>query len=199
MGETTLGSRTRDLPPLGGVAGFLRELRYSEVGRQAVGLLLMPLLAMLGDAEPRSFLPGLLLALAGLLVRLYASGYIRKNEALATTGPYSVVRHPLYLGNLLLLAGFTVMADRWWALPLAAGFWFFYYPPAIEYEDRKLRRIFGAACEQWQRRTPAVLPCRLRPAAGDGHWCLRTSMKRNVEALVLGWSTVWLLWLSTSL
>ncbi|MBW7931337.1 MAG: isoprenylcysteine carboxylmethyltransferase family protein [Gammaproteobacteria bacterium] len=189
-----MGSRTRDLPPRTGIAHIIRELRYSEAGRQYIGLLLMPVFALLGDPESRSFLPGLLLACSGLLVRLYASGYIVKNQELATTGPYSVVRHPLYLGNLLLLAGFGVMSDRWWALPVAVLFWLFYYPPAIEYEDRKLRRIFGPACAEWQRRTPAVLPSCLLPKR-DGQWSLRTSMRRNAEPLVIAYSVAWLTWL----
>ena len=51
-----------------------------------------------------------------------------------------------------------ICSSRWWAIPLALFFFWFYYPTAIEYEDRKLRRIFGAAWETWSARTPALMP-----------------------------------------
>jgi len=189
-----MGTRTRDLPPLRGLAHFIRELRYQEVARQGLGLLLMPLYAVLAAPAPATFSAGAALAAVGALVRLYASGYIAKNQELATVGPYSLVRHPLYTGNLLLLAGFTVASGQWWAALVSAWFWWFYYPAAIEYEDRKLRRIFGEPCAQWQKATPAVLPAGLFPQAG-GSWSLRTSLTRNLEPVVLAYSAFWLAWI----
>jgi protein-S-isoprenylcysteine O-methyltransferase Ste14 len=120
----------------------------------------------------------LAVGILGAFVRLYASGFIVKNQELATDGAYRFVRHPLYTGNILLVVGFALAGARWWGTPLALLFFWFYYPTAIEYEDRKLHRIFGAAWEQWSARTPALLP-RLRsvPAAGSGdrRWSLVVS------------------------
>ena len=48
--------------------------------------------------------------LAGGAVRVWAAGYLFKTHELAMWGPYAYVRHPLYLGRLLLLCGFTLMA-----------------------------------------------------------------------------------------
>jgi protein-S-isoprenylcysteine O-methyltransferase Ste14 len=169
-------------------------MRYSEVARQGLGLLLMPLYALLARPSPALFAAGSLVALVGAVVRLYASGFIVKNQQLATEGPYSLVRHPLYTGNLLLLAGFTAASGLWWAVLLSAWFWWFYYPPAIEYEDRKLRRIFGSGCADWQRVTPAVVPRGWR-VRGGGSWSLRTSLSRNVEPLVLAYTFFWLGWI----
>ncbi len=189
-----MATRTRDLPPLTGVAHHVRELRYQEAARQIIGLLLMPLYALFSEPLPGLFVAGTVLAAAGLLVRLYASGFIMKNQELATTGPYSLVRHPLYTGNLLTLVGFTVASGQWWAVLVSASFWWFYYPTAIEYEDRKLRRIFGERCEDWQRATPAVLPAGFMPKRG-GSWSLRISLARNAEPLVLAYSVFWLGWI----
>ena len=50
----------------------------------------------------------------GLLIRALASGHVRKNEALATSGPYAYTRNPLYLGSLLIGVGFAVAARSWW-------------------------------------------------------------------------------------
>lgn len=188
-----MGQRTRELPPLTGVPHVIRELRYSEVARQGLGLLLMPVYSILASPKPALFVAGAVLATIGAIVRLYASGFIVKNRELATDGPYSLVRHPLYTGNLLLLLGFTVASGQWWAALVSAWFWWFYYPTAIEYEDRKLRRIFGDRCAEWQKATPAVLPRGFIPKRG-GTWSLSTSLSRNVEPLVLAYSIFWLVW-----
>lgn len=189
-----MGHRTKDLPPLIGIPALVRELRYHEASRQVFGLLLMPLYALLAQPVPVLFVIGVAAAVLGILVRFYASGFIVKNEQLATDGPYSLVRHPLYTGNLLMLVGFTAASGLWWAPLLSAWFWWFYYPAAIEYEDRKLRRIFGERCERWQRSMPAVLPRGLLPSRG-GTWSLRTSLSRNAEPLVVIYSFFWLGWI----
>jgi protein-S-isoprenylcysteine O-methyltransferase Ste14 len=189
-----MGHRTTELPPLSGLPQLVRELRYQEAARQTLGLLLIPLYALLAEPVAALFVPGALVATAGALVRLYASGYIVKNRELATDGPYSLVRHPLYTGNLLLLIGFTLASGVWWTVPVSVWFWWFYYPPAVEYEDRKLRRIFGERCAQWQRATPAVVPRRLVPTRSAA-WSLRTSLRRNVEPLVLTYTFFWLGWI----
>ncbi len=53
---------------------------------------------------------GAILIIPGLLIRALASGHVRKNEALATSGPYAYTRNPLYLGSLLMGIGFAVAA-----------------------------------------------------------------------------------------
>jgi protein-S-isoprenylcysteine O-methyltransferase Ste14 len=189
-----MGRRTQELPPLPGVLALVRELRYNEVARQGLGLALMPLFALLARPIAGLFILGVAVSVLGAVIRLYASGYIVKNKQLATDGPYSLVRHPLYTGNMLLLIGFTIASGLWWAVPVAAFFWWFYYPPAIEYEDRKLRRIFGEDCARWQQVTPAVVPGSLVPARG-GSWSLATSLSRNAEPLVLAYTFFWLGWI----
>jgi Phospholipid methyltransferase len=192
-----MSHRTQDLPPLTGVAHGIRELRYHEASRQLLAIVLIVVFA----ATARPILPlaaaGLALAVAGALFRLYASGFIMKNEELATDGPYRFVRHPLYTGNILLVVGFAIAGSRWWGVPLAIAFFWFYYPPAIEYEDRKLRRIFGAAWEQWARETPALVP-RFGSRAGDAarSWSLATSMQRNGELVLVGFSLLCIVWIA---
>jgi len=146
---------------------------------------------------------GLAIAFVGALVRLYASGFIVKNEELATDGAYRFVRHPLYTGNILLVVGFALAGSRWWGIPLALFFFWFYYPTAIEYEDRKLQRIFGATWEEWSARTPALLPRMASPRPpqpGDRRWSVAVSNQRNGEILLvlfcfgcIGW-VAWQTW-----
>ena len=168
-----MANRTADLPPLPGLPGVIRELRHQEAMRQGLGLALMPVFAWLSSPTPVLFMAGALIVVLGCLVRVYASGYIVKNRQLATDGPYSLVRHPLYTGNLLVLVGFTLACGQWWAPLVAIAFWWFYYPTAISYEDRKLHRIFGEPWEQWSATVPAVIPRRFWPI-GPASWSLMT-------------------------
>lgn len=190
--------RTSELPPLTGLPHLVRELRYQEAARQGIGLALMPLFAWMSRPMPALFAVGAALVFLGVLVRIYASGFIVKNKQLATGGPYSLVRHPLYTGNLLILLGFTLASGRWWAPLVALGFWLFYYPTAIEYEDRKLRRIFGAPWEAWSATVPAVIPRRLLPR-GDARWSFATSLRQNAEPLVLLFTLACFGWIATRL
>jgi protein-S-isoprenylcysteine O-methyltransferase Ste14 len=173
-----MSHRTADLPPLRGIAHVIRELRYHEAARQALAVVLVLLYTLTAAPIPALVAVGLAVALVGTFVRLYASGFIVKNQELATDGAYRFVRHPLYTGNILLVVGFAIAGSRWWGIPLALFFFWFYYPTAIEYEDRKLQRIFGAAWEQWSARTPALVP-RLGGApaanASDRRWALAVS------------------------
>jgi protein-S-isoprenylcysteine O-methyltransferase Ste14 len=197
-----MSHRTADLPPLTGLRRIVRELRYHEASRQSLALVLVLIYAVTADPQPLLVLVGVPIALAGVLVRLYASGFIVKNQELATDGPYRFVRHPLYSGNLLLVAGAALAGSRGWGLPLAAVFFWFYYPPAIEYEDRKLHRIFGAAWEQWAAETPALLP-RLgaRRAQGASRWSFGISLRRNGELVFVVFCAAcmaWITWLAVA-
>ena len=80
----------------------------------------------------------------GIIVRLYASGFIVKNKELATSGPYALVSDiPCIPATCLILFGFSLATGLWWVWLISIGFVWFYYPTAIEYEDRKLHGIFG--------------------------------------------------------
>jgi protein-S-isoprenylcysteine O-methyltransferase Ste14 len=191
-----MSRRTRDLPPLTGLPGLVRELRYNEFARQALGLILMMVFALLSSPTLAGFLIGGALALVGMCTRVYASGFIVKNKQLATDGPYSLVRHPLYTGNMLLLMGFTFASGQWWALLVAGAFWWFYYPPAIEYEDRKLDSLFGEQWRAWSADVPAVLPRRVGIKPG-GEWSFNKSLRHNLEPVIVIYTLFWLGFIGT--
>lgn len=193
-----MSHRTADLPPLTGLAHVIRELRYHEAARQALAVVLILVFTVTAAPVPTLVAIGLAIAVGGALVRLYASGFIVKNQELATHGAYRFVRHPLYTGNILLVVGFALAGSRWWGVPLALFFFWFYYPTAIEYEDRKLHRIFGAAWEQWSARTPALVP---RPgaagpaAAADRQWSLSVSNSHG-ELVLVAFSFICAAWIA---
>ena len=100
---------------------------------------------------------GAVLIVPGLLIRALASGQVRKNEALATSGPYAYTRNPLYLGSLLIGIGFAVGARSWWVGALLVVMFFAIYVPVIRGEEKFLKEKFPEF-EEYARRVPRMLP-----------------------------------------
>ncbi len=175
-----------------GLRRLLYDLRHRRRRyRQLVGVLFVLWMTIVGRPIEGLLVLGTVLATLGMLVRLWASGYVMKNEVLATVGPYARVRHPLYVGNLLICAGFCAASGLWWSIPAALAMWLFFYPQTIRYEDQKLRRLFPGDWDRWAAETRALLP-RLTPYVGNGErvpWSLSRSLLRNgepVHILLLG-------------
>jgi protein-S-isoprenylcysteine O-methyltransferase Ste14 len=96
-------------------------------------------------------------AMLGVFVRAMASGHVKKNEQLATTGPYAYCRNPLYLGSIIIAIGFAIAArDVWVALGIVVLFTAIYVP-VIHSEEAFLRSHF-AAYDAYARRVPRLLP-----------------------------------------
>ena len=108
-------------------------------------------------------LASLLLVLPGLALRAYASGYVKKNEELATTGPYGYTRNPLYLGSMLIAFGFAGASGNVWLIGLLVVLFFGIYLPTIRAEEQFLRGRFAEFAE-YARLVPRLLP-RMTPAA----------------------------------
>ena len=108
-----------------------------------------------------SMLIGTAFIIPGLLVRALASGHVRKNEELTTSGPYAYTRNPLYLGSLILAVGFLVAARNWWIAAAALAVFLFVYLPVIAAEENYLRERFPQFAE-YARQVPRLLP-RLSP------------------------------------
>jgi protein-S-isoprenylcysteine O-methyltransferase Ste14 len=100
---------------------------------------------------------GTLLIVPGLVIRALASGHVRKNEALATSGPYAYTRNPLYLGSLLIGVGFAAAARSWWVGVLLVVMFFAIYLPVIRGEEAYLRQRFPEF-EGYAQRVPRMFP-----------------------------------------
>jgi protein-S-isoprenylcysteine O-methyltransferase Ste14 len=191
-----MGNRTADLPELSGLAHLIREMRYHEFSRQAIGIVLLAVFVIWASPRPEMFWIGAVIALLGILVRLYASGFVMKNKELATDGPYAFVRHPLYTGNILMLVGFCFANGQIWPWFVGAFFLWFWYPTAISYEDNKLERIFGDSWRAWSANTPALMPRRVSGnQSSENHWSFIKSMRQNWEPVIVVYSLVCLWWL----
>ena len=106
------------------------------------------------------FIPGLLLISAGQALRLWATGYLLKTDELTTAGPYAHLRHPLYLGSLLMGCGFALVAGKLVAIvviPIGLAFYFGYYLPYKErVESERLEGIYGDAFRAYREAVPAI-------------------------------------------
>jgi protein-S-isoprenylcysteine O-methyltransferase Ste14 len=100
-------------------------------------------------------------------------------DVLNTTGMYSVVRHPLYLGNCLMWLGLAVFPHAFSAAALIMFGFFLYYERIMFAEEAFLRERFGEEFEQWAARTPAFIPrlSRWRPPSLPFSW--RNILKRE--------------------
>jgi hypothetical protein len=117
--------------------------------------------------QPKPIAWSLLLVLPGLWLRAYASGYVKKNSELTITGPYAYVRNPLYLGSILIAAGFAVALL---SIPFAIAlvvFFLLIYIPVIASEEAFLRDTF-LEFEWYCARVPRLIPRPTPVRAPDG-------------------------------
>ncbi len=157
------------------------------IGRKRSRLFLPVPLLMVALAEPSvSAMPiGLMLVLAGSLFRLWSAGYLEKNQRLITAGPYAYVRHPLYLGMLLVLAGWCTLVGwiPWGAV--MGSYALLLYGSAIVMEERRLQFLFPEHAE-YRQEVGTLLPLR-RYANPFGRFCWQ-NVWRNKEPQTLGWN-----------
>lgn len=130
---------------------------------------------------------GSVMIVAGLLIRALASGHVRKNEALATTGPYAYTRNPLYLGSLLIGIGFAVAARRWWVGAVLVVMFFAIYVPVIRGEERFLRDKFPEF-DEYAQRVPQMIPRFTTERSGDdeGGFSMELYLKHREWNALLG-------------
>jgi protein-S-isoprenylcysteine O-methyltransferase Ste14 len=106
-------------------------------------------------------------------------------NCLNSTGMYSIVRHPLYLGNYLIILGIALWPHIWWLPVLTSCFYALYYERIMLAEEAFLRERFGEAFEKWSAQTPTFIP-RLRGwKPSPVPFCWRTVAQREYNAFFL--------------
>ena len=104
-----------------------------------------------------SLAAGAAVVTVGVFLRAMASGHVKKNEQLATTGPYAYCRNPLYLGSIIIAIGFAVASRDVWVGIAIIGLFTLIYVPVIRSEEAFLRERFPEF-EGYARRVPRLLP-----------------------------------------
>jgi protein-S-isoprenylcysteine O-methyltransferase Ste14 len=133
------------------------------------------------------------LVVPGLLLRAYASGYVKKNAMLTVTGPYAYTRNPLYLGSMMLAFGFAVASRSLWVAAVLGTLFAIIYVPTILSEEEFLRSRFSEFVD-YSKRVPRFFP-RLTPAqigdADSGGFSGALYLKHREYNSILGACTIY--------
>jgi len=133
---------------------------YSLFLRARIPASILMGLAIIVFAKPtlNSWLMGLAVVVIGESLRIWASGHIHKSAQVTCTGPYAMVRHPLYLGHFLIASGFCISGDSLIAFIIVSISFFIIYIPTWKNEEKNLSELFGATYTDFMANTPALLP-----------------------------------------
>ena len=105
---------------------------------------------------------GLFLILEGTMSRMAARGHKKKfseqSKQLVTTGPYRLVRNPMYLGSFLIGLGFAFIVWPWWIIPLFVWTFLWRFNKQISKEEDFLSKTFGQEYETYCQNVPPLFP-----------------------------------------
>ena len=130
--------------------------------RVAVSWAFALLYLLLARPQPSLIAAGIPLLAVGAALRTWASGHIRKQEKLATSGPYAYTRNPLYLGSAFMAAGALIMAGNALIVILFVSSAVPLYLTVMKREEAFLRERFGEEFEKYHAAVPLFVP-RLTP------------------------------------
>ncbi len=126
--------------------------------RIVIGFLFAGLFLIFSRPTHLAILLGLGVAVAGEALRTWASGYISKGKVLATQGPYSYVRNPLYLGSFIMGLGICLMGRSIIFMLAFLLIFSIVYSRLILKEEEKVGRIFGEEFLAYRARVPRFIP-----------------------------------------
>ena len=127
---------------------------------------------------------GIALVVTGLAIRSWAAGILHKRTTLTTTGPYALLRHPLYVGSLLMMVGICTLIDDSENIWIVLGPICLVYVIGVLHEERTLANLFGGQWSEYVQSTPRFFPRRM-PKAAFADWTLQQWLaNREYQALV---------------
>lgn len=112
---------------------------------------------------------GLLLVVGGLALRSWAAGVLHKDQELTTTGPYGLIRNPLYVGSFLMMFGFCTLVGNPVNFLFILGPILLIYAVKVRHEERLLAGRFPQDWAEYERGTPRFVP-RLRRVGRPAAW-----------------------------
>ncbi len=140
----------------------MSAVNWVKVARWRVPLGFATFLAafVFSTPTPRTFAIGIGVALLGQALRVWAAGHIEKGREVTRSGPYKHLRHPLYVGSLLMGAGFVIAAASIWTALLAVAYFTVTYVAAVKSEEATLDARFSGEYSAYRegRATAASAP-----------------------------------------
>jgi len=132
---------------------------------------------------------GLGLVLTGLALRSWAAGTLHKRTQLTKSGPYGLVRHPLYIGSMGMMLGFCMLVND------TENIWFVLGPILVLYvyravqEEKSLSAQFADQWGAYAKSVPRFIP-RQWPKEVFATWSLKQWIKNReyqaVSAVLIG-------------
>ncbi len=141
----------------------------------------------------------LLVSLLGLVIRMVTVGHAPRGtsgrnttrqvaESLTTTGMYSMVRNPLYLGNFFMWLGVALFTHVWWMVSIFVLLFWLYYERIIFAEEAYLREKYGVRYLEWADATPVIIPSFRRYRRAELPMSFKNALRREYNgffALIL--------------
>jgi protein-S-isoprenylcysteine O-methyltransferase Ste14 len=144
------------------------------------------LLLLFARPEPIGMGIGMILIMMGEAIRIWAAGHLQKNEFLTVTGPYAYVKNPLYIGTILITAGFCIFADNIYILAATTfAFCFHYIPYKKKVEGDRLRKIFGSQYVDYDEKVPEYIPRWTRYSNAKARWQFKNFIENSEEGILL--------------
>jgi len=126
--------------------------------RSFVGILCLIALLFFSTPSPVSVAIGFFFIVAGMFFRAWATGYINKDKELATKGPFSLSRNPLYFGNFILGLGIAIAGKNLTSYIIFFAFYLAFFPFLMVYEHHRMKKFFGPQFEEWRKKTNLFFP-----------------------------------------
>lgn len=138
----------------------------------------------------------LVISLLGLFIRMLTVGNIARNtsgrntskgqiaENINTTGMYSLVRHPLYLGNFFMWLGIILYVAIPWLIVLSLFFFYVLYERIMLAEERYVRQKFADQFDKWAQTTPAFFPNKFRWIKSNRDFSVKKVMRREYSGIL---------------
>ncbi|HBG62070.1 MAG: hypothetical protein A2Y03_03415 [Omnitrophica WOR_2 bacterium GWF2_38_59] len=105
---------------------------------------------------------GIIFIIKGVLIRMAARGhkkkFSKKGGDLVTSGLYSLVRNPMYLGSCCLGIGFVLLVWPWWSVPIFLCLFYLRFNKQVVQEEELLSKMFGEKYTDYCKVTPRVFP-----------------------------------------
>ncbi|MBM4286725.1 MAG: hypothetical protein FJ135_01005 [Deltaproteobacteria bacterium] len=135
----------------------------------------------------------LLVASLGLMIRIMTVGYAPRGtsgrnttrqvaEVLNTTGMYSIVRHPLYVGNFIMWLGISLFFHLWWFTLLISLIFWGYYEKIMYAEEDFLKQKFPDQFPAWADQTPLFIPRFSQWRAPQLGFSVKSALKREYSS-----------------
>ena len=166
-----------------------RWAKFAARTRVPVCIMLAVAACALSNPTAESLLTGIFIGTAGLAVRAWAAGHLRKNEELAVSGPYAHVRNPLYVGSLLAGVGLGVATAYLVLSAVIATVFLAWFLPVVREEEDHMRKILPGFIE-YEQRVPRFLPTLAPRYASRTSFEWRLFLRNREYTALLGFATL---------